>query len=281
MSLRNNLKFKYKKHSINLDPRTKLIMLLILSILTFMIDELYLLLFLFDILIVLSIISNIDFLKILKYLKPILWSLPVIFLIQLIFLQDTMGNEISIPVDFGVLNIIKLNQLIIKVKIDSIELAINTCLRIMNLAFGSCLFSLSTNINDYLTSLIKIKIPFELAFMVGLVIYFLPMVIFETTEMQYALETRGVSVNRGSIRLRIKSFIILITAILMNFIEKSKYQAIAMDTRGFRVSKKRTHYRKIKLNFVDYFISLLTIAVFAIFCYIFRDQIKTYFELLV
>jgi energy-coupling factor transporter transmembrane protein EcfT len=145
------------------------------------------------------------------------------------------------------------------------------------LAVGSCLFSLTTNSNDYLQSLTKLRIPFSLAFTTGLVIYFLPMVITESNETRVALETRGISINRGSFITRIKNLFLLLTSILYNFLEKSKYQAIALDSRGFNPHKNRSYYRKVEFELIDISVIIFTLEFFGLMCYLFRTEIAVFF----
>ncbi|NHJ32376.1 MAG: energy-coupling factor transporter transmembrane protein EcfT [Asgard group archaeon] len=266
------------RKTLSLDPRTKLLMLLVVSIFSFMIEDILLLLFLLNIMLIFVIVSQVDIKKMIKYVRPTLWLIPTIFVIQILVWEGITGNFIDIPVDFGFLSNLMFNDRMISISVDALILATNSCLRILNLAVGSSLFSLTTNSNDYLQSLTKIRIPFEIAFTTGLVIYFLPLVISETSEMRLSLETRGVSINRGSIISRLRSFKILATAILMNFIEKSKYQAIALESRGFNSGRKRSYYRKIKFSLLDIFITILTLCLIAGICYVYRFELKTFFS---
>ena len=169
------------KKTLSLDPRTKLLMLFAVSIFSFMIDNMYLLLFLLNIMLIFVIVSRVDIKKMIRYVKPTFWLIPTIFIIQLLAWDSIAGNFIDIPASFGFLSHMAVNDRIITVSVDALTFATNSCLRILNLAVGSSLFSLTTNSNDYLQSLTKIGIPFEIAFTTGLVIYFLPLVISETT----------------------------------------------------------------------------------------------------
>jgi len=224
------------------------------------------------------IISRVDVKRMYRYIKPTLWLIPTIFVIQLIAWESISGKIVNIPADFAFVKNIVLHNRIIPISVDALILATNSCLRILNLAIGSSLFSLTTNSNDYLQSLTKIGFPFEIAFTTGLVIYFLPLVVTETAEMRLSLETRGVSINRGSFISRVRSFRILATAILMNFIEKSKYQAIALESRGFNPRKDRTYYRKIKLSVLDFLTIILVLCLIAGICYVFRMELKAFFS---
>jgi len=267
-----------QKTTFPIDPRTKLLLLLVLSFLLFLINDLLFMACVFAFLLVLGLISRISWRKLIKFIKPTLWLIPTLFIIQLAFGSGETTNVLLVYTDFGFLaSFLALERHYILFDIASLEVAANSSFRILNLAIASCLFSLTTSSNDYLQSLTKIGVPYELAFTTGLVIYFLPMVVSETTETQMALETRGVSVNYGSFLSRLKSFRILTAAILINFIEKSRYQAIALDSRGFNTKRKRTFYRKIKFGVIDVLLSVVILSATAGICYLFREEIVQFF----
>ncbi|NHJ41376.1 MAG: energy-coupling factor transporter transmembrane protein EcfT, partial [Asgard group archaeon] len=271
-------KNKRQNESTKLDPRTKLLMLFLMSLLSFMLKDIILLTSLFGIMIVITLPAKIKWKNFFRYIKPTIWLIPIIFIIQLIFPASNSGASIRLVTNFGFMsNSFKFQS--IAINVESIVIASSSCLRILNLAVGSCLFSLTTNSNDYIQSLRKIAIPYGIAFTTGLVIYFLPMVVNETSETKMSLETRGISINKGSIISRIKNLYLLLTSILFNFIEKSRYQAIALDSRGFNPRKKRSYYQTIKLEFIDVSIMIFSIEFFCLMCFIFRSEIIFFFSL--
>ncbi|RLI64970.1 MAG: hypothetical protein DRP02_11740 [Candidatus Gerdarchaeota archaeon] len=278
MAFVQSSRMRPEKTIFSLDPRTKLLFLLLLSFLLFMINDLLFMTCSFGFLFIISLLSRVELRKLLKYIKPTLWLIPTLFIIQLAFSTGMATNTITIYSDFGFLaDFLRLKRHFILINKESLIVASNASFRIINLAITSCLFSLTTNSNDYLQSLTKIGVPFELAFTTGLVIYFLPMVVTETTETQMALEARGISVNYGSFISRLKCFRILAAAILVNFIEKSRYQAIALDSRGFNTKRKRTFYRKVRFGLVDALTSIGILAITAGMCYFYRIEIVQFF----
>ena len=252
----------------NLDPRTKLFMLLSISILAVTINDLFFLLMICDIIILITILSDVDLVKMWKNIKPTTWLLIPTFIIQVFFSHVKDGVPLVIlPENWDVL----FDESIL-VSTGSIFYACSITLRILILALSSVLFSLTTDSNEFIQALRKIKVPYELAVMTGLIVYFLPIVVSETNAVRHALETRGVSIQKGRIIKRIKAFRILVSSLLLNFIEKSKYQAIAMDTRGFSSSNKKTTLREIKMRGRDYVVSLvLFIAIAGILYYFWND----------
>ncbi len=254
--------------SFNLDPRTKLLVLMIVSLLSVAINDFFFLLMLFDLVLLFAILSEAEIMKIWKYVKPTIWLIIPVFLIQTFFSYVKDGPLVILPETWW-----KIGGFVL-ISSGSLFYAGSICLRILILAVSSSLFSLTTNSNDFLLALRKIGFPYEIAIVTGLIIYFLPMVITETTSVSNALETRGVSIRKGRFLSRLKTFRILITAILMNFIEKSKYQAMAMDSRGFNSKIKKTTICDLKLKVNDYVVMIIVVAIFAGILYYFWEEIN-------
>lgn len=255
---------------IGVDPRTKILLLFFVSILSISINDFFFLLTLLDLIIVITILSDVDLEKIIRFIKPTFWLILPIFVIQLFFSYDKTGPLVVLPENWG--NALGGYTLI---STGSIFYAGSITFRILILALSSTLFSLSTDTNDFLIALRKIGVPYDLAIVVGLIIYFLPMVVTETSAVNSALETRGVSIRKGGFVKRIRTFRILITTILMNFIEKSKFQTISMETRGFSSNQKKSSLKKMKLHFFDYLIMILAIGIFSGIVYYYRIEIIT------
>ncbi len=254
--------------SFNLDPRTKLLILMVVSLLSVVISDFFFLLMLFDLVLLFAILSKANIIKIWKYVKPTIWLIIPVFLIQTIFSYEKYGPLVILPETWNLIGGFVL------ISVGSLFYAGSICLRILILAVSSSLFSLTTDSNDFLHALRKIGFPYEIAVVTGLIIYFLPMVISETTSVRNALETRGVSIRKGRFLSRLMTFRILITAILMNFIEKSKFQAMAMDSRGFNSKIRRTTICDLKLKVNDYVIMIVVVAIFAGIFYYFWEEIN-------
>jgi energy-coupling factor transport system permease protein len=255
---------------VDLDPRTKLLMVLLLSFLSVTIINPLFLFLLLEFILFIIFLANIDFRKIWRYIRPTLWFVGPIFIIQVIFSVNKTAPLLTLPSTWPLVGDFVL------ISIGSLMYAISISLRIILLAIGSCMFSLTTNSKDFLQSLSKMKIPYSLVFTVGLVIYFLPMVVNEVSDVRDSLETRGLSIRKGSFLSRVKTFRVIVSTVLLNFIEKSKYQALAMESRGFHPRKARTTLHDITFGFVDYVISILSLGITATLLYLFWNEITLF-----
>ena len=110
----------------------------------------------------------------------------------------------------------------------------------------------------------ELKLPYELAFMSTLAISFLPMLATDMRDSLTALQLRGIELKKLPVRSKIKVYGYLLTPVLLGIVVKARELSCAMEMRAFRAYKKRTSYTILTLKAVDYVIMVLTVAAFII-----------------
>ncbi len=127
--------------------------------------------------------------------------------------------------------------------------------------------------SDVLTSMVKSKVPYELAFAMTLAIVSIPKVLDTFSSLTEVLRSRGFL--DGLNPLRVKTFIkrlyiyaystgIVIAAFVINVLRSSQNIALSADIRGFRANKKRTYYHDFKMKSIDWVLALTLFAAFVI-----------------
>jgi len=224
-----------------LDPRTKILWVIMLTLSVFMTSNSYLIIGIF-----LFIISCIFLAKL--PLKAV-WVSSRIFVI---------GFSIAYVVLFSLL-LWNLKQGVIDGLLFSIKFLI--------IILSTIIFSMSTSPRDLISSLIKLKIPYEIAFMLTLAIRFVPVITKEFNHVIEAQQARAHKIKFSIIKPieSAKSFIPIIIPTLMILFKKSLDLAMSIESRAFRASKQRTFPPRLKLKVLDYSVILLLIILFWLF----------------
>ncbi len=223
----------------NLDPRTKLAMVLVISTLAILYNNLLSLsiLLIFTILIALAMQS--DLFSILKRIKKL-----IILMVGIAFVQSVTtrtGNSIlsikgfTLITDYG---LIKAMEFILRISIIIISSVIIT----------------TSNSREIVQGLIQMKVPYEIAFMVSIAIRFLPIFRDEMTDKVIALQLRGVDLKKIKLKEKLKVYKYLLLPITTNSILKAKELSTSMEMRGFRAYPERTSFLILKLKTLDYLI---------------------------
>jgi len=228
--------FIYRESIIHkLDPRTKILWVIFLTFIVFAVKNSFIILSIFVFVIICIFLAKLP-------LKSV-WTSSKIFVI---------GFTIAYIILFSLL-LWNIRQGIIGGLLFSIKFLI--------IILSTIIFSMSTSPRDLISSLIKLKVPYEIAFMLTLAIRFVPVI---TKEFNHVIEAQKARAHkiRFSISQPIesaKTFIPILIPTLMILFKKSLDLSISIEARAFRASSKRTSSPRLKLKIKDY-IAILVLA---------------------
>ena len=121
-----------------------------------------------------------------------------------------------------------------------------------------------TNALEWLMNPLKvIKFPVhEIAMTISLALRFIPTILEETDKIMKAQASRGVDFQRGELKEKVRAIISLIIPLFISAFQRSEDLANAMEARGYNPQAKRTKYRINKWRLRD---SLSLVAILSLF----------------
>ena len=230
-----------------LDPRTKLIMLVVYIVALFMASGWISYALMFAFLALVIKISTIPVKSIVKGMKPLVLILVFTGLLNLFF---TTGEGEPL-VDFWIITIYA----------EGIERAFFMVIRILMLISCTFLLTYTTSpiaLTDGLEALMnplkKIKVPVhELSMMMCIALRFIPTLIEETDKIMCAQKARGADFESGSILDRAKALIPILVPLFISAFRRADELATAMECRCYqggdgRTKMKQLHYTQLDFN---------------------------------
>ncbi len=229
-----------------LDPRTKLIMLLVYIIALFCAVSWVSYGVLFLTLALTVYISRIPFKSVVRGLKPLLFILIFTGVLNLFF---TAGE--TVLVHFWKITI----------TLEGVERAFFMVVRIMMLVTGTFLLtyttspiSLTDGLEQLLGPLKKIRVPVhELSMMMCIALRFIPTLIEETDKIMSAQKARGADFETGSIKQRVKAMIPILVPLFISAFRRADELATAMECRCYHGGEGRTKMKLLHYCRADYF----------------------------
>lgn len=227
------------------DPRTKLVIVLILSTFALIYNDIMVLFAILLTSIVIGLLMGSDLKGIVIRLKRFIYLVLVIAIVQSLFTKA--GNPIisigkfTLITDYGIRK--------------SLEFIFRICIIIVSAGILT-----TSSSRDIVQALIQIKIPYEIVFMVSIAIRFLPIFKEEMTDSIISIQLRGIDLRRSKIRDKIKIYKYIFLPIVINSTLKARELASAMEMRGFRAYPKRTSFRVLKMERSDYMIISISLA---------------------
>ncbi len=228
-----------------LDPRTKLIMLVIYIVALFMASGWVSYGLLFAFLALVIKISTIPLKSIVKGMKPLVMILVFTGVLNLFFTQDG-----AVLVDFWIITITS----------GGLERAIFMTVRILMLITCTFLLTYTTSpiaLTDGLEALMKplnkIKVPVhELSMMMCIALRFIPTLIEETDKIMSAQKARGADFENGSILDRAKALIPILVPLFISAFRRADELATAMECRCYQGGEGRTKMKLLRYTRWDF-----------------------------
>ncbi len=229
----------------DIDPRTKIVQVLILSTLGLIYNDISVLSLILFAAIVIALINNVNLISTLVKLKRLLKIIVLIALIQSLLTNAGAPvlkiGSLTILTDYGILR------------------ALEFILRMVIIIISAAIITTSSS-REIIQGLIQWHCPYEIAFMVSVAIRFLPIFKEEMTDMVTAIQLRGIELKKVKLNKKIQVYKYILTPITINSVTKAKELAAAMEMRGFRAYPERTSCMVLKMRAVDYIIIVLSIA---------------------
>ena len=239
-----------------MDPRTKLILLIVYIVALFVASGWIAYAVVLSFLIASVAISRIPVKALFKGMKPLVVILIFTGLLNL-FLTD--GNTVLVEV------------WIIRITLEGVVKAVVMMARILMLLAGTFLLTYTTSpiaLTDGLESLLgplkKIGVPVhELAMMMCIALRFIPTLIEETDKIMSAQKARGADFESGNVFKRVNALVPILVPLFIGAFRRADELATAMECRCYHGGDGRTKMKLLRYKFLDvcaFFVGALLIA---------------------
>jgi len=254
---------------VKLHPITKISLVLVLSIVPFIMNDIFDIMIILLLVIILILITKIPlFSRQFKKVIIAFLSVNVSIFIVWCLLSEREGNLIF----FETTIILIKDKWIWHILITetTIFYAARISLRVIIMFFVMLFFFISISDRDLIHGLRSIKIPFTVCLMISITFRGLAMFQQEYSIVKEAMMTRGVEFEKISIPKKIRNFISIFIALIVLMFKKTEDMAASIESRGIPLSsKKRTVYQSFPFKKKDYFITFVLLAFFAFSVYLF------------
>lgn len=229
-----------------LDPRTKLIMLVVYIVALFIASGWVSYALMLGFLVAVIKVSTIPLKSILRGMKPLVMILVFTGVLNIFF---TAGETVWLELGFVVITK------------EGVIRAVFMMARILMLVSGTFLMTYTTSpiaLTDGLESLMnplkKIKVPVhELAMMMCIALRFIPTLIEETDKIMSAQKARGADFESGSIIDRAKAMIPILVPLFISAFRRADELATAMECRCYQGGDGRTKMKMLRYSLWDFY----------------------------
>lgn len=227
-----------------LDPRTKILLMLLYIVVVFLVQSLWLFILPFAFVVMVTLMAQVPVSYVLRSLKPLRFLLLFMFFINLFL---TPGVDVL------------LSFWVIRITSEALRQAVYISLRLILLVGGTSLMTLTTSpisLTDGLERLLK---PFsrlgfpshELAMMMTIALRFIPTLMEEADKIRKAQIARGADFESGNLINRAKSMIPILVPLFVSAFRRADELAMAMESRCYHGGEGRTRMRVLRFAAAD------------------------------
>ncbi len=239
-----------------LDPRTKLLSLIVYIVALFVAKTWLSYLICFAFLALCVFISKIPLKSIFRGLKPLIFILVFTGILNVFF---TSGE--TVLVDWWIFTI----------TLEGVIRAVYMIVRIMMLVSATFLLTYTTSpiaLTDGLESLLsplkKLHFPVhELAMMMCIALRFIPTLIEETDKIMSAQRSRGADFESGKLMERVKALIPILVPLFIGAFRRADELATAMECRCYHGGEGRTKMKLLRYKRADMLSFLVVLVLLA------------------
>ena len=246
-----------------LDPRSKLVAMILLIIIAFWVNNPITNLILFIATGIFVILSEIPLSFFIKGLRSMFFLIAFTTLFQLFFIS---GGQVLFEMGF------------IKITSYGIEQAgIIFCRFVLIIFFSTLLtlttmpLSLATAVESLLGPLKRFKVPVhEIGLMLSMSLRFVPTLMDDTIRIMNAQKARGVDFGEGNIIQKVKAMIPILIPLFATSLKRADSLATAMEARGYQGGNGRSQYRQLNWMNKDS-VALLLVCVLGLILFLLKS----------
>ena len=239
-----------------LDPRTKLILVIVFIVALFLAVDWISYAFMFLVTAACIKVSTIRLKSILKGLKPLIFIIVFTGILNLFY---TKGGTVIF------------DWWIFTVTTEGLKRAFLMVVRIMMLICGTLLLTYTTSplaLTDGLELLLnplkKLRVPVhEMSMIMSMALRFIPTLIEETDKIMSAQKARGADFETGKLTQRAKALLPLLVPLFVSSFRRADELAVAMESRCYHGGEGRTRMKQLRMHRRDWLALLLGALVLA------------------
>ncbi len=146
-----------------------------------------------------------------------------------------------------------------RISLESLYYGISTAIRIDGMIIAGVIFLSTTKNEEVSLALIRMGLPYSAAFAFSMALRLVPTFVGTASTVIEAQRSRGLDLDSGTFLERAKNYIPLLAPVFLNTIRSTNQLAMALEGKGFRARKDRTFYLEIGFKKHDFFALALTL----------------------
>lgn len=231
-----------------MDPRVKIVAVLLLSILALIVRDLLHLLLLLAFILLLLVLGRATFAKTYFALKMVMRVMVLIVALWPIF------NPVGTPV-LATLGPIRITQ-------PGVIEGVANAFRILCLATVWYVLMFTTSQRDMVRGLVKLGLRFDFGLTLSIALRFLPTFGATMESIKDAQRARGLEFEKGSLVRRSRKYVAVLVPTIVSALRTADTLSLALQSRAYGARRDRTYLRELRMRRSDFVALAVVMVVF-------------------
>jgi energy-coupling factor transport system permease protein len=233
-----------------MDPRVKIVAVVLLSILAFVLTSLYYLVALMAFIFLLLFLARATISRTLFALKFVLRFMVLIIVLWPIF--DPSGTPV-----LASLGPIKITE-------PAIWRGATSAVRVGCLATVWYILMFTTSQRDLVRALVKMGVRFDFGLTLSIALRFLPTFGALIDSIKDAQRARGLELSKGGLLKRSKNYVAVLVPTIVSALRTADTLSLALQSRAYGARADRTYLRDLRMRSSDYVALAMLVALLAV-----------------
>jgi len=233
-----------------MDPRVKIVAVVLLSVLAFILTSLYFLVALLAFIFLLLFLARATISRTLFALKFVLRFMVLIIVLWPIF--DPSGTPV-----LASLGPVKITE-------PAIWRGVTSAVRVGCLATVWYILMFTTSQRDLVRALVKMGVRFDFGLTLSIALRFLPTFGALIDSIKDAQRARGLELSKGGLLKRSKNYVAVLVPTIVSALRTADTLSLALQSRAYGARADRTYLRDLKMRSSDYAALAILVALLAV-----------------
>jgi energy-coupling factor transport system permease protein len=149
--------------------------------------------------------------------------------------------------------------------VEGIRVGLVIALRVLSIVAASLTIARTTDPHDIFLSLLKLGIPYKIAYGLFIAIRFIPLMEYEAETIHSAQYVRGITQQKGGLRIKARQLANFLVPFIAVGIRRADQSALAMEVRAFGLHPTRTNLRSLEFPQTGRYFLIAWLAAFIVY----------------
>lgn len=143
------------------------------------------------------------------------------------------------------------------IEVEALLYGLGTAMKLSCAVVASTLFLATTRNEEIATGMIRLGLPFNVAFVFSTSLRLVPTFVGTGATIVQAQKSRGLDIDTGNILQRMRKYLPLVVPIFVGAIRSTNQLSMALESKGFGARPTRSSYLVLRMRPADWGVMLL------------------------